>query len=211
MSRTVLKDIVVAAMLPLSVVACSFSHTRTVSDSDPQVDGLFFYAGPSVPVGEFKKHANLGGGFGAGFRGSMSDYLTLRNEMSVFWYGRESDSVSGTHRVISAGIGPEIYLGTRSVRPYLYGTGGFSYFTSDAGVRRTNDADSVVSVSDWGFAFAGGGGLSVRLGGRGNPMLLGLSAGYEYNGATDYLNETAYTIRRQANRITFRMLLGVGF
>lgn len=202
---------------------------------------VFGYLDLGVPLGDFRSHVNLGGGAGGGgvlFLGG-NRLAGLRAEGSFLIYGIErwtvpfSSTVSfvdleqeTTNSIFSAGLGPQVYLGTGPIRPYFYGTVGFSAFvtsTSVSGMWEEEPIASTTNHSDFQLAFTGGGGLSVRIREGPNPLSLDLSASYRYNGLTDYLaNGTANLetlrrggwvarpIRSEANLMTYRVGISAG-
>ena len=77
--------------------------------------------------------------------------------------------VRTTNSILSAGLGPQVYLGSGSLRPYVFGTVGFSYFVTSTGVSGTNfdeEFASTTNFDDFNLALTGGGGLSFGICGQ---------------------------------------------
>ena len=182
------------------------SPERATAQWDDAKGEVFGYLDLAIPIGDFSTYVdNLGGGGGFGgvlFLGE-SRLAGLRAEGNFIIYGAErravpfSSTVSfvdveqeTTNGIVSAGLGPQIYMGRGAIRPYFYGTVGFSFFvtsTSVSGMYENEPIASTTNHSDFRLAFTGGGGLSVRLRGGQNPLSLDLSASYKHNGLTEYL------------------------
>ena len=150
---------------------------------------------------------DLGGGFGGG----LLLYLTPERNVAfkldgtMVIYGSESFrtplsptvpfvdvDVRTTNYIASVGIGPQIYLGTDDLRPYIFGTVGFSYFATQSSVSGTHEVESFASTTnfdDMTLALTGGGGLAVQLSHGEHPVSLDMSASYQRNGLTEYLTE----------------------
>ncbi len=186
---------------------------------------VFAYLGLADPVGEFQNHVNRGYGAGLGGLLFLGEYRLwgLRAEATYVEYGRESRSsrsfgslistdVKTTYSIFSAGLGPQFCLRIGPIRPYLYGTIGFSVFSTrteedvDFLFIDIDDDESTFDTNDFQIAFTGGGGLSVEV----RSILIDLSASYQHNGLTKYLTERAdRPIHSQANLICYRV--GISF
>ena len=184
----------------------------------------FAYLSLADPVGEFQNHVNWGYGVGFGGLLFLGQYRLwgLRAEATYVAYGRESSfsrslgslistDVKTTYSIFSAGLGPQFCLGSGPIRPYLYGTIGFSVFST-----RTEedmdflfidiDDDETFDTNDFQIAFTGGGGLSVEV----RSILIDLSVSYQHNGLTKYLTERVdHPIHSQANLIYYRVGISV--
>jgi len=218
------------------------SAERATAQWDDTRGEVFGYADLAIPIGDFSTYVdNLGGGAGLGgvlFLGE-SRLAGLRGEGSFIIYGAERRTVplsptvpfvdvdvETTNGIVSAGLGPQVYLGTGPIRPFIYGTVGFSYFvtsTSVSGMYEDEPIASTTNHSDVRLAFTGGGGLSVRIRGGRNPLSLDLSASYKHNGMTEYLANGADNllklrggewkadpIRSEANLMTVRVGISAG-
>ena len=186
---------------------------------------VFAYLGLADPVGEFQNHVNWGYGGGLGGLLFLGEYRLwgLRAEATYVEYGRESRSstsfgslistdVKTTYSIFSAGLGPQFCLRIGPIRPYLYGTIGFSVFSTrteedvDFLFIDIDDDEPTFDANDSQIAFTGGGGLSVEV----RSILLDLSVSYQHNGLTKYLAERAdHPIYSQANLIYYRVGISV--
>lgn len=238
--RITRKLAVVSAAVAVAGLALPERGTAQLGWGDAKGE-VFGYLDLGVPLGDFQRHVNLGGGAGGGgvlFLGGHR-LAGLRMEGSFLIYGAETARVplsptvgfvdverETTNSILSAGLGPQVYLGTGQIRPYIYGTVGFSAFvtsTSVSGIYEQEPIASTTNHSDFQLAFTGGGGLSVRMRDGPNPLSLDLSASYRYNGVTEYLangtdnlqrlrggNWVAHPIRSEANLMTYRVGISVG-
>ncbi len=194
----------------------------TVQNGQNNAKGeAFAYLGLADPVGEFQNHVDWGYGAGLGGLLFLGEYRLwgLRAEATYVVYGRESRSsrslgslistdVKTTYSISSAGLGPQFCLGSGLIRPYLYGTIGFSVFrtkTEEDGdflFIDIDDDEPTFDTNDFQIAFTGGGGLSVKV----RSIFLDLSVSYQHNGLTKYLAEGAdRPIHSQANLIYYRV------
>ncbi len=191
------------------------------------------------PVGEFRNFVEWGGG--GGLYGLVTfdrdRQLGLRFDGSVTVYGHESFQVplSETVRrvfvdvntnnfIVSLGVGPQITLGTGPIRPYLFGTAGFSYFGTVSDVSGSSNYDSFASSTnfdDFTTALTGGGGLLLRMGRGRHPVSVDLSVQSTYHGTTEYLRRgsivehfdgsvTLFPIRSETNLLAFRAGVVIG-
>ena len=147
--------------------------------SDPQGE-FFFHGTVGVPVGEFGRHVDLGGG--GGFGGVLflnrDRMVALRAEGNFLIYGSEAYdaplsttipvdvTVRTTNSILSAGMGPQIYILTGALRPYIFGTFGFSYFLTETSVRGRGAEEPLTSridFDDFIMALNAGGGLSTEV------------------------------------------------
>lgn len=160
-----------------------------------------------LPQGEFHDFVDLGGGFGASALAFLNRDRTaaFRLDGTFLIYGNESFrtplsptvpfidvDVSTTNYIASLGVGPQIYFGDESIRPYVFGTVGFSYFATTSSVSGTHEIESFASTTnfdDFTLALAGGGGLSIELTDGETPVALDLGAHYVRNGLAQYLTK----------------------
>lgn len=181
-----------------------------------------FFGALALPVDEFRSNVDVGGGGGlagvwlldnAGMIGVRADGAFLlygyRSEQRPFsvTVPEVSVDVRTSNFIVSGGIGPQVYLATGTVRPYVYGTVGVSYFATEttvAGTHRNEDIASTTNLHDTSLALTGGGGFSIRLSRGVNPVSLELGASYQYNGETEYLTSspTVTEYRRGGSRFT---------
>lgn len=168
---------------------------------------VFFYGTAAVPVGEFQTFVDLGGGAGMGVLAYLTPErnVALKLDGTFVVYGSDSFrtplsptipfvdvDVRTTNYIASLGVGPQVYLGSGNLRPYVFGTAGFSYFATQTSVSGTHDVEEFASTTnfdDLTLALSGGAGLSVQLSHGKNPVALDFSATYQRNGLTEYLTE----------------------
>lgn len=167
---------------------------------------IVFYGDLALPVGEFRDNVDLGGGGGLAGVWLLDGHgmLGLRLDGAFVLYGYRSErrpfsltvpevavDVRTTNYIVSGGVGPQVYLATGPVRPYVYGTVGVAYFATESTVSGEgwddDDIASSTNLHDTSLALSGGGGLSIRVANRANPVSLDLGASYQYNGETEYL------------------------
>lgn len=236
---TLAKQIVIVVSVTSAGLTLTERGTAQRRSSAP-VGEVFGYLDLAVPVGTFQDHVDLGGG--AGFGGVLlggGGLVGVRAEGHFIIYGAESRrvplsptvpfvdvDVQTTNSIFSAGMGPQIYLGRGTIRPYLYGTAGFAYFVTSTSVNGSHGDEPIASTTnfdDFRWAFTGGGGLSVRIRGGENPLSLDMSASYQRNGLTEYLADGTANLRRlgrgewvadpivsDANLMTYRVGVSVG-
>lgn len=205
-----------------------------------RVKGEFaFFGALALPVDEFRSNVDIGGGGGLAGVWLLdgAGMIGVRADGAFLLYGYKSEQrpfsvtvpevsvdVRTTNFIVSGGIGPQVYLATGPVRPFVYGTVGVSYFateTSVAGTHRSEEIASTTNLHDTSLALTGGGGFSIRLSRSGNPVSLEFGASYQYNGETEYLTSrpTVSEYRRrgrfvpitsQTNMVIVRAGLTVG-
>ena len=191
------------------------------------------------PVGEFQDFVDWGGGidlYGV-INLSRRGPVGIRIDGSVLMYGHETlrQPLSNTiQRVMvdvdtdnligSLGVGPQLTLGQGALRPYVYGTVGFSYFATVSSASGTADRDAFASSTNFDdvtTALTAGGGLLLRLSRGKHPVSLDLSAQKTYHGETTYLREGSLLespdgsisfvpIRSETNLLTFRVGVAIG-
>lgn len=239
-TRTFTNRIILAGTLAL--VGFAFSERGTAQDAFDNLKAeAFGYLNLAVPVGDFGSHVDLGGGTGFGavlFLGE-NRLAGVRAEGGFLIYGSETEQrpfsatvpevtvdVQTTNSIFTAGLGPQIYLGTGPIRPYIYGTVGFAYFATSTSISGQYDDEEIASspnYDDFQLSLTGGGGLSVEVRGGQNPISLDLSASYQHNGLTEYLINGNDLLRRtrsgvvvadpiqsDANLMTYRVGVSVG-
>lgn len=191
-----------AAMLALPTAG-------TAQHNDDEREGLgngphgefFLYGEGVVSVGGLVSYAGLGGSVGAGgtlFLNRMRN-AALRVEGRLTAYDGTfnhpptmalRDMRVGTDLTIfSAGIGPQVYLLTGAVRPYVYGTLGFSRLVGEMNVRGSAGGESFDRSNNFdgiGAALSAGGGISVQVRRGDRPIAVDVSASYQHNGIADH-------------------------
>ena len=137
---------------------------------------------------------------------------------------RVTVDVDTDNLIASLGVGPQLTLGHGALRPYLYGTVGFSYFATVSSASGTADAGSFASSTNFDdvtAALTAGGGLLLRISRGMHPVSLDLSAQKTYHGETTYLRKGSLLespdgsisfipIRSEANLVTFRIGVAIG-
>ena len=202
---------------------------------------VFAHLDLTFPVGDFRKHVEMG--VGAGFGGVLflgqSRLAGLRAEGGFVVYGGERARVPfsptvplvevdmrTTNSILTGGLGPQFFLGTGPIRPYVYGTVGAAYFVTSTSVSGTHDDEPIAETTnfdDFQLSLTGGGGLSVRIRGGPNALSLDASASYQHNGLTRYMVDGARNLRPvrgggwvaepivgDANLTTYRVGVSVG-
>ncbi len=164
--------------------------------------------GAAVPLGQFNQFVNVGGQLDGSFIFNLArrhDLVGLRIDLTYVVYGHETQTVPllpGTQRVLvdvttsnnifSLGVGPQITLPGRSVRPCLGGNLGFSYFFTESSAKGSSSLGSpfasTTNFDDFTFSAGGGAGLYISLS-RKKAISLDLSVRYQHNATVRYLHE----------------------
>lgn len=225
----------------LSTIACAIPGGATAQqmwdEMRSEASGALNVA---IPVGEFGEHVELGGGVGTAVVLFLDPKrrVGVRTEAGYIVYGSDTEKrrfsrtiplveldVRTTNQILSAGIGPQIYLGTGNLRPFVYGTVGFAYFATTTTVEPEGSDIEIASTTnfdDFQLSLNAGGGIAAVIHGGDNPLSLSLSASYQRNGLTEYLtggNDDLYRgpggrwefrpKESEANLITCRLGLSV--
>jgi len=197
-----------AAILPLPAAVAAQQNGDATRGSRNSAQGEFFvYGQAAVSVGGPHRYEGLGGGLAAGGTLFLDRGRTaaLRVEGSLNAFGGEFDHsphsatmpadmrIRTDNTVLSAGIGPQIYLRAGAVRPYVFGTLGVAYLAGDLGVsgrvgREPFDVTAV--LSDFGVYLGAGGGFSVQLRGGDHPVAVDVSGSYRHNGVSGHMEQT---------------------
>lgn len=201
------------------------------------VGGGFWFARPR---GEFSLYVDSGFGLDLNGRIALDDAgaVSLRGDLGFIQYGRETREVcfsatvgcrilldlTTSNDIFMGGIGPELAIPGRALRPYLYGTVGFTYFSTRSSIEGTSSDEDIAETENFGdgtFAWVGGGGLDIRLARGRHPVDLDLGVEYHSNGRAEYLREgdiidnpdgsiTLLPTRSETNFTTFRIGIRVG-
>lgn len=231
---------VLALLAAGAVVPGNVSAQSGAEGAGPLRGEVMMYGDLALPVGEFATHVDLGGGGGiAGtwLPDASNGLAGIRVEGTFVLYGRETTrtplsmtvqhvevDVETTNYILSAGIGPQLYLSRGAIRPYVFGTVGVAHFATETSVRGSNedrgdDFASSTNLEDTSLALTGGGGFMVRVSGGENPVSLDFSASYQYNGETEYLTHGGVqsygpnefpTVLSDTNMVAIRVGLSVG-
>lgn len=230
-----------AALLPAAFLAALAVPGEAGAQSFPdRIAGEGFMWGQvASPVGEFDTHVDVAGGFGLGGLLYMNDqrYAAVRLEGDLVVYGTETFraplsptipfvdvDVRTTNSILSAGVGPQVFLTTGPIRPYIFGTVGLAYFFTETSVQGDYDEEpfaSTTNFDDLNMSLNGGGGVSVGVYQGDVALNLDLSVVYSHNGLTEYLTKgdlrrlprggwVADPILSDANLVTFRVGFSVG-
>ena len=188
--------------LPAAGAAQQNEHERGNFWNDPHGE-FFLYGEGTVAAGGLHSYAGLGGGLGAGgtlfLNRARNAALRVEGRLTAYdgrfshppAMGMSDMRVSTDVTIFSAGIGPQIYLLTGAVRPYVYGTLGFSRLVGDMNVRghlESGPLDTGVNLDGVGTALSAGGGLSVQVRRGNHPVAVDVSASYQNNGIADHLD-----------------------
>lgn len=226
-----------AALLATLAVAAEASAQQYFPD---RIAGEGFMWGQLVtPVGEFNTHVELAGGLGLGGLLYLNDqrYAALRLEGNLVIYGTQTIrtplsptvpfvdvDVRTTNSILSAGVGPQVFLSSGPIRPYIFGTVGISYFVTETSVQGDHGEEPFASTTnfhDLNLSLGGGGGISVGVYQGEVAVNLDLSVVYSHNGLTEYLTKgdlrqlprggwVADPILSDANLVTYRVGFSVG-
>lgn len=187
------------------------------------------------PTGEFQEFVDWGGGLGmyGVVNFDRRNQIGLRMGGSLVVYGHESYpaqltpsigriwvDVQTENFIVDFGVGPQFTFGRGPIRPYVYGTAGFSYFATVSsldGVDGGPDFAQTTNFDDITYALTGGGGLLLNVSRR---VAIDMSAQWTFNDEVDYLTRgdiednwdgsiTVYPIRSEANLMTFRFGLAI--
>jgi hypothetical protein len=193
----------------------------------------------SEPVGEFEEF--VGAGFGADFFGRLpmdpEGFISLRADLGFLIYGYESKRVcfegigcrvqarlQTTNNIFFGGVGPELAIPMRQVRPYVHAFMGFSYFNTSSSLEDLHGFDSDFNTENFGdgtMSWGFGGGLEVNLKRGWTPIDLNLGFRYHENGRVEYLTEgdivdnpdgsiTMYPVVSDANHMSYHFGVSIG-
>lgn len=195
-----------AAILALPTAGAAQGHDDGHGGFWTRPHGEFFlYGEAALSAGGLHSYADLGGGLGAGgtlfldrmrnaalrVEGRLSAYEGGFNHPPHTTTGLRGMRVGTDITIISVGIGPQVYLRTGSVRPYVYGTLGFARLVGDTNARGYMDDEPVsrsVDLDGTGAALSAGGGISVQVRGGDRPVAVDVSASYQHHGIADHLD-----------------------
>jgi len=227
MFRVLRGTVIWTVLLVAGVASTGQAQWRGLREVQPSIGpqaGLNLMFG--IPQGEFRQFVMSVGGFDGFLTVPVTrSGLGIRLEGSMLFHGGncyygcslETTSYIGTLRA-----GPQITLGTGSLRLYGLATAGFSYFSTDVndhyGCGCYGSYDNTL-VDDFSGSWEAGGGVFLYLGRRGR-VALDLGARYQDNGRATYLNNssiqpngdgtfTVTPIRTSANLVLYH--LGVSF
>ena len=155
--------LVAATALAAALLATPAAGTAQSGPDRIPAEG-FFWAQLAAPLGEFNDNVGLGGGVGLGGLLYLGDqrYAALRAEGSFVVYGSDTVrrplsptipfvdvDVKTTNSILTAGVGPQIFLATGPIRPYIYGTVGLSYFVTQTSVKGDHEDEPIASTTNF--------------------------------------------------------------
>jgi len=173
--------------------------------------GAFIYGKPQGEFGD-----NVDQGFGGGghliFRVDPVGLLGLRLDVSGLEYGRErtrvplSPTLGGrilvdletTNSMLLFGVGPQLMVPTGQLRPYLNGSVGLAYFSTQSYIRGQDQPDeyrfgNTTHFDDVSLAYGAGAGVYIPITRRRRPISLDVGARYQRAGRAEYLVEGSIT------------------
>lgn len=158
------------------------------------------------PIGEFQDFVDWGVGLSLGSVVNLrpTSWVGIRFEGSVIDYGLESDftsvnlgdrirrnvTLNTNNLILSLGVGPQLTLGRGRLRPYGYGTLGFSYFATVTSAVPVPGGEPLLSDTNFDHlnpALSGGVGMLLRVGRGTHAVSLDLAVHTQINGETTYL------------------------
>jgi hypothetical protein len=186
-------------LLAVAALACMAGRAQA-QESEPVPNRAFWNAAllSGVAVGEFSQYVSVGGGIGSGivYNVDARRIWGIRLDASYLIYGSETRDFSVVplvdfrvrtqNQIASLSVGPQLTLPGQGVRPYVFGTAGFSYFWTRSSIE---DAGGSTNLDDFAFTGSAGGGLLVRVHRGQHPVYIDLSATYQRNGRVRYLRE----------------------
>ncbi len=182
-----------------------------------------FYAMVSPPSGAFAQYAGVGGGLGTygvaclggervlGIRVELSA-TALGGPQYVIRYGAPgapdvNEVVSYFSGILALGVGPQITLPARYVRPYVTGQVGLSFVFS-AWERRWEDEEPSVDPfaialgpNEFNLPLSAGGGLLVQLRRGADPLWLDVSAQWTRHGKATIVSDAGVTESSQGGTV----------
>jgi hypothetical protein len=210
----------VLCLVTLSAAAQAQRRPVPVTDAPPPPEygtpRLIGWAGGSLvlalPSGEFRRYVSGGGG-GNGFvaiKLGSEGVASLRLDGTFILYGHETRrvplgtgplslvdvDVTTSNSIVSFAVGPQLTSPRGTLRPYLSGGVGLSYFWTHSSVRGTNNSESFASSTNFDditVAWRAATGLWIQVGRGRTPIWLDLGASYVRNGRVQYLREGSIT------------------
>ena len=180
----------------------------TQVDSSWKPRGTFaFYFTAAEPKAEFATYVD--DGWGVAGHGVLnmggSGAFGIRLDGGWLRYGSETISVSDpvfggrlrydlttSNDIAYFGVGPQVQIPWRYIRPYAYAVGGYAYFSTTSTLEDLDDTDLArdTNYDDWTPQWAAGGGLAVPIWRtRSSDVSLDVGGRYHFNGDVRYLRE----------------------
>jgi hypothetical protein len=167
--------------------------------------GELIYASPQ---GDFRDYVNEGYGAAGHFilGADRTGIFGLRFDVGFLNYGneRQRDCISTTiscrvtldvttsNNIFMLGVGPQLMLPNGTLRPYVNGSVGLSYFWTESSLSGSDNSTTFASTrnfSDAVFASSAGAGVYIPVHRGRQPISLDLGARYHWNGRTRYLRK----------------------
>lgn len=189
------------------------------------------------PIGEFDRQIDVGGGIEAHVIHQLGrrSPVALRAGLGYIVYGHESRRfqpfpriearLNTDNSIFFAGVGPQLMVPSGRFRPYLAGSVGLSYFSTNSSVQGRNAESenlfNTTNFDDATFAYTGTGGLYIPVKKGLRPISIDLGVRYHGNGNAEYLREGSITdngdntisftpIKSQANLVTYHIGVAIG-
>ncbi|MDA1080604.1 MAG: hypothetical protein O2973_02845 [Gemmatimonadetes bacterium] len=238
----------VAVAVAVAIGCASLANAQVVErrprSAEPDVAPTTFVGGGlayASPRGEFKDYVR--GAFGlTGHLVHAFDpegILAVRAELGYLNYGNTTNrqalgggalglitvDVTTSNNIVVGGLGLQLMAPAGTVRPYLTGSVGFSYFFTQSSVEGTSNIEPFAETenfSDGGFTTLWGGGLYIPVRRGLKPISIDLGAQMHSNSDIQYLTKSSIVItnssappvitpvRSAADFITFRLGITVG-
>ena len=200
--------------------------------------GINFVVGE--PIGEFADFVGVGAGADLFGRLPMDPdgVLSFRGDLGFLIYGHESKRVcfegvgcrvqgrlQTDNSIFYGGIGPELAIPMRNLRPYVHPFVGFAYFSTTSSLEDDWGEDNLFETEnfgDGGFLWGIGGGLEWSLSQGPTRIDLNLGARYHHHGVMEYLTKgdivdnsdgsiTMYPVVSEANLMSYHLGVTIGF
>jgi len=199
--------------------------------------GVDFIVGE--PLGEFAEF--VGAGIGANFFGRLPmdprGVLSFRGDLGFLIYGHESKRVcfegvgcrvqgrlQTDNSIFYGGIGPELAIPMRNLRPYVHPFVGLAYFSTTSSLEDDWGEDNLFQTEnfgDSGFMWGIGGGIEWSLSQGPTRVDLNLGARYHHHGVMEYLTKgdivdnpdgsiTMYPVVSEANLMSYHLGITIG-
>jgi hypothetical protein len=99
-----------------------------------------------------------------------------------------------TNSIFLFGVGPQLMVPTGQLRPYLNGSVGLAYFSTQSYIQGQDQPDeyrfgNTTHFDDGSLAYGAGAGVYIPLSRRRRPISLDIGARYQRAGRTEYLVE----------------------
>ncbi|MDQ6831351.1 MAG: hypothetical protein M3081_21020 [Gemmatimonadota bacterium] len=204
-------------ILPLCALALAAPVAAKAQRFEPNPDFVRsrWYLGATgayaVPQGEFAQFVTRAYGINghAIYALDREGVLSLRADVGYLNYGNEhkrvplSPTLGGrllvdlntTNNIVMAGIGPQLMVPNGTLRPYVAGAVGFSYFYTQSEVAGTDGGTfaSSTNFDDGSLAWSAAAGIYVPLHHGHHPVSLDVGMRYHWNGTMTYLKRGGIT------------------